>query len=281
MLVATALLSTSATAAQATVEQHGYLTARDGTRLRYDVKRPNGRGPFPALLNYEGYAAGSDASDNGVSTYTDRLLARGYAVVGVSVRGTGCSQGQFDPFAPTMGRDGYDAVEWIARQPWSNRRVGMIGVSFGGITQLLTAAQRPPHLLAIAPSSATSDLYRDVVYPGGVLEYDFTFAWTGVQKEGGTEYAITGAPLAGDAQCDQNYASHEVANAGPSNFIPALVLSNPYFDDSGKWIQRAPNAGMARQRSPVPPSRARRTTRLSCALHAWRVELRSAAQARR
>ena len=251
VLVATALLSTSATAAQATVEQHGYLTARDGTRLRYDVKRPNGRGPFPALLNYEGYAAGSDASDNGVSTYTARLLARGYAVVGVSVRGTGCSQGQFDPFAPTMGRDGYDAVEWIARQPWSNRRVGMIGVSFGGITQLLTAARRPPHLLAIAPSSATSGLYRDVVYPGGVLEYDFTFAWTGVQKEGGTEYAITGAPLAGDAQCDQNYASHEVANAGPSNFIPALVLSNPYFDDSGKWIQRAPNAGFSRINVPV------------------------------
>jgi len=251
VLVATALLSTSATAARATVDQHGYLTARDGTRLRYDVKRPNGPGPFPALLNYEGYAAGSDASDNGVSTYTDRLLARGYAVVGVSVRGTGCSQGQFDPFAPTMGRDGYDAVEWIARQAWSNRRVGMIGVSFGGITQLLTAAQRPPHLLAIAPSSATSDLYRDVVYPGGVLEYDFTFAWTGVQKEGGTEYAITGAPLAGDAQCEQNYLSHEVANAGPSNFIPALVLSNPYFDDSGKWIQRAPNAGFSRINVPV------------------------------
>ena len=114
-----------------------------------------------------------------------------------------------------MGTDGYDSIEWIARQPWSDGRVGMIGVSFGGITQLVTAARRPPHLLAIAPSSATSDLYRDVVYPGGILEYDFTFAWTGVQKEGGTEYAITGAPLDADAECEQNYIAHEVAQHRP------------------------------------------------------------------
>ena len=240
-LIVGTLLAAGASAAQAMVEQHGYLTARDGTRLRYDVKRPNGRGPFPALLNYEGYAAGSDASDNGVAVYTDRLLKRGYAVVGVSVRGTGCSAGKFNPFDHTMGTDGYDAVEWIARQPWSNRRVGMIGVSFGGITQLLTAARRPPHLLAIAPSSPT---------------YDFTFAWTGVQKEGGTEYAITGAPLAGDAECERNYLSHEVGNSSPSTFIPTLVLSNPYFDDnvndSGEgWAKRAPNAGFSKIDVPV------------------------------
>jgi uncharacterized protein len=254
VLVTAALLTLGAAAAQATVETHGYLKARDGTQLRYDVIRPDGRGPFPALLNYEGYAAGSDASDNGVGVYTDRLLARGYAVVGVSVRGTGCSAGVFDPFAHTMRTDGYDAVEWIARQRWSDKRVGMIGVSFGGITQLLTASQRPPHLLAIAPSSATSDLYRDVVYPGGVLEYDFTFAWTGVQKEGGTEYAITGAPADGDAQCEQNYAAHELAN-DTGHLIPTLVLQNPYYDDSvgiGEgWPARAPRNGFKKINVPV------------------------------
>src|SRR5204863_8438826 len=114
-----------------------------------------------------------------------RILQRGYALVGVSVRGTGCSQGKFDPFDSTMGTDGVDAVEWIAKQPWSNGHVGMIGVSFGGITQLLAAADRPPHLDAIAPSSATSDIYRDVVYPGGIFECDFTFFWVGDQKAGG------------------------------------------------------------------------------------------------
>jgi uncharacterized protein len=258
LLAATALLATTGTAAQATTHQHGYLTVRDGTQLRYDVIRPDGPGPFPTLLNYEGYAAGSDASDNAVSVYTDRLLKRGYAIIGVSVRGTGCSQGVFDPFDHTMGTDGYDAVEWIAHQPWSDGRVGMIGVSFGGITQLVTAAQRPPHLLAIAPSSATSDLYRDVVYPGGVLEYDFTFAWTGVQKEGGTEYAITGAPADADAQCEQNYVAHEIAN-DTEHLIPTLVLQNPYYDDANDfmgattegWAQRAPSGGFSKIDVPV------------------------------
>jgi putative CocE/NonD family hydrolase len=252
-LVVVAVSAAGASAAQATVEEHGYLTVRDGTQLRYNVIRPDGRGPFPALLNYEGYAAGSNASDNGVGTYTDRLLAKGYAVVGVSVRGTGCSEGEFDPFAHTMATDGYDSVEWIARRAWADGRVGMIGVSFGGITQLLTAAERPPHLLAIAPSSATSDLYRDVVYPGGILEYDFTFAWTGIQKAGGTEYAVTGAPLDGDLRCDQNYVDHEVANS--DHLIPTLVLRNPYFDDSvgisEGWGDRAPNAGFKRIDVPV------------------------------
>jgi uncharacterized protein len=251
-LAATGLVATCVPSAQASVEQHGYFTARDGTELSYDVVRPDGPGPFPTLLNYEGYAAGSDAFDNGVDVFADRLTARGYAVVGVSVRGTGCSAGHFDPFAYTMGTDGYDSVEWAAHQSWSDGRVGMIGVSFGGITQLLTAEQRPPHLLAIAPSSATSDLYRDVVYPGGVLEYDFTFAWTAIQKEGGTDYAITGAPPSGDAECERNYIAHEIANASTKNLIPTLVLQNPYDDDSGrKWIRRAPNAHLSRIGVPV------------------------------
>jgi putative CocE/NonD family hydrolase len=247
--------------AQASVEQTGYLTARDGTQLRYDVVRPDGPGPFPTLINYQGYAAGSDASDNGVSLFTDGILKRGYALIGVSVRGTGCSDGVFDPFAPTMGTDGYDAVEWIASQSWSNGKVGMIGVSFGGITQLVTAAQQPPHLLAIAPSSATSDLYRDVAYPGGILEYDFTFAWTAIQKEGGTAYALTGAPADGDVQCDQNYVMHEIQNAQPDYFIPTLVLNNPFYDDANttsgaptsrpSWIDRAPHKGFPSINVPV------------------------------
>ena len=256
-------LAIAAGPAQATVHERGYLTARDGTQLRYDVIRPDGPGPFPTLLNYEGYAAGSDATDGGVSAFSDRILQRGYALIGVSVRGTGCSQGKFDPFDATMGTDGYDAIEWIAKQRWSNGRVGMIGVSFGGITQLVTAADRPPHLDAIAPSSATSDLYRDVAYPGGILEYDFTFVWTGVQKAYGTEYALTGAPADGDTQCDQNYVNHEAQNLQPDYFIPTLVLQNPFFDDANttsgsttgrsapSWIDRAPNKNLSNVNVPV------------------------------
>ena len=140
------VLAAGAKAATPTVDTWGYLPTRDGTLLRYDLLRPAtlvGQ-RLPVLINYEGYAAGTDATDNGVSTYSDRLMSRGYALLGVSVRGTGCSQGQFDPFDHTMGEDGYDAVEWAARQPWSDGRVGMIGVSFGGITQLVTAGDHRP-----------------------------------------------------------------------------------------------------------------------------------------
>ncbi len=256
-------LAIAAGPAQASVHVHGYLTTRDGTQLRYDVIRPDGPGPFPTLLNYEGYAAGSDATDGGVSAFSDRILQRGYALMGVSVRGTGCSQGTFDPFDATMGTDGYDAIEWIAKQAWSNGHVGMIGVSFGGITQLVTAADRPPHLDAIAPSSATSDLYRDVAYPGGILEYDFTFIWTGVQKAYGTEYAATGAPAAGDTECEQNYVNHEAQNLQPDYFIPTLALQNPFVDDANtvsgsttgrsapSWSDRAPNKDLSKINVPA------------------------------
>jgi putative CocE/NonD family hydrolase len=232
----------AAPAAEAVVRETGYFEARDGTELRYSVERPDGPGPFPVLVNYEGYAAGTNPRDNGVSTYADRLLERGYAIVGVSVRGTGCSEGVFDPFARTMGTDGADAVEWAAAQPWSDGRVGMIGVSFGGITQLLTAAEQPPHLKAIAPSSALSDLYRDVAYPGGILEYDFVFAWTVIQKQGGATYAAGNA--ASDPQCAQNFASHQAAGAHPDFFIPTVVTRNPFFDDfNGEWANRSPVRG--------------------------------------
>lgn len=240
ILVGVAALLTLAPFAQASVSERGFITARDGTKLRYSVVRPDGPGPFPVLINYQGYGAGSTPGDNGVSTYLDRLLARGYAVMGVSVRGTGCSEGMFDPFAPSMGQDGYDSVEWAASQPWANGRVGMIGVSFGGITQPLTAALRPPHLSAIVPSSALSDLYRDVAYPGGILEYDFPFAWTAIQK-GSYAEALPDDP---DPQCAVIYAQHEQANATPDGFIPTLIAQGPFFDDrGGLWGQRAPNAG--------------------------------------
>jgi putative CocE/NonD family hydrolase len=236
------VLAGGAKAATPTVDTWGYLPARDGTLLRYDLLRPAALvgQRLPVLINYEGYAAGTDATDNGVSTYSDRLMSRGYALLGVSVRGTGCSQGQFDPFDHTMGEDGYDAVEWAARQPWSDGGVGMIGVSFGGITQLLTAGQQPPHLRAIAASSATSDLYRDVAYPGGILEYDFSFAWTGIQKEGGTTSLATVAAKEGDTQCMVNYARHEGAN-DTQHLIPKLILDHPYTSDENYlWEKRKP-----------------------------------------
>ena len=69
----------------------------------------------------------------------------GFTVVDVNMRGTGCSGGAFDFFEPLQNLDGYDVVETVARQPWvAHGKVGMLGISYGGISQLFTAQTQPP-----------------------------------------------------------------------------------------------------------------------------------------
>ena len=117
---------------------------------------------------YDGYCEGAGALNCNDQINATRLSAAGYAVLGVSVRGTSCSTGTFDAFTAQESRDGAAAIEWAAQQPWSNGHLGMLGDSFPGITQVGVAALRPPHLDAIAPFQVTTDLYRDVSYPGGI-----------------------------------------------------------------------------------------------------------------
>ncbi len=142
-------------------------------------------------LAYAGYCEGSDAQCND-ATNASALLAAGYAVLGVNIRGTGCSTGTFDAFTAQEWRDGAAAIEWAARQPWSTGHIGMFGDSFPGITQLGVAGLRPPHLDAIAPFQVTTDLYRDVGDPGGITNTGFGAFWAGVDQplasyEGGVE----------------------------------------------------------------------------------------------
>src|SRR5690606_40686389 len=87
-----------------------------------------------------------------------------YAVMGVNMRGTGCSAGWFDYFEWRQALDGYDVVEIVARQPWADG-VGLVGKSYPGISQLFVAATQPPSLRAIVPGHVVGDFYRDVVYP--------------------------------------------------------------------------------------------------------------------
>jgi putative CocE/NonD family hydrolase len=162
----------------------GYLPAADGTRLRYSVLLPPGAGPFPVLINYSGYDPGVIGSppylreDTAMSPSLDRtLVQQGYAVMGVSARGTGCSQGKFDFLGPAYGLDGRDAVEFAAAQAWSDGRVGMVNWSWAGMSQLATASDRPPHLRAIAPGMVLGDPRLDSWYPGGVPAPAFINDW--------------------------------------------------------------------------------------------------------
>jgi uncharacterized protein len=150
---------------------YGYLTTRDGTKLAIDVRLPGGPGPYPTLIEYSGYGYADPAgAESGISPIATLL---GFAVVDVNMRGTGCSGGAFSFFEPLQNLDGYDVIETVVHQPWVlHHKVGMIGISYGGISQLFVAATDPPDLAAIAPLSVI-DNTATTLYPGGVLNTGF------------------------------------------------------------------------------------------------------------
>lgn len=162
---------------QRLVPGYQYITTRDGTKLAVNVILPGPveSGPYPTVVEYSGYdPANPDAPQP--STLIASIL--GYAAVGVNMRGTGCSGGSFNFFEPAQVTDGYDAIEIIAQQPWVKfNKVGMVGVSYPGISQLFTAQTQPPHLAAVAPLSVISDIGRGILYPGGILNNGFAVEW--------------------------------------------------------------------------------------------------------
>lgn len=155
------------------VERDVRIPARDGVALSANLWHPadaDDAGRWPAILEMipyrkDDWRANADESRG-------RFLARnGYVLCRLDVRGTGRSDGiAMDEYTADETRDGYDAVEWLAAQPWCNGNVGMWGISYGGFTSIQVAALRPPHLRAIVPVYATDDRYlSDVHYVGGCV----------------------------------------------------------------------------------------------------------------
>lgn len=149
-----------------------HIPMRDGAWLAADLFLPDGPGadgPFPAILEYLPYRK-DDLSAARRDTH-HYFAQRGYVGVRLDVRGTGASAGVArDEYTQTEQLDGYDAIEWIAAQPWCTGKVGMWGTSYGGFNCIQVAMHAPPHLAAIAPHAATDDRYRDDVhYTGGCM----------------------------------------------------------------------------------------------------------------
>jgi uncharacterized protein len=140
----------------------------DGSLLRADLYRPQnvGKRRLPTAMLMFPYKKDDASRLERDTVYA--LAEAGYASLVVDVRGTGSSPGEFCFFCRREVRDGFEAVEWAARQRWSNGRVGMWGYSYSGITAAHVAALRPPHLTAIVAGSAYNDGYRDLMYPGGI-----------------------------------------------------------------------------------------------------------------
>jgi predicted acyl esterase len=188
---------------QAIGEGFGYLETRDGTELSINVVLPGPpeEGPYPTVVEYSGYDPSNPIAGLGgvlpggvdptplcgalpilcnAPAEPASLLAGlvGFAVVGVNVRGTGCSGGAYDFFETLQVLDGYDVIETIAAQDWvQDHRVGMVGLSYPGLSQLFVAQSQPPSLAAITPLSVYGDTGTGVVRPGGILNTGFAVSW--------------------------------------------------------------------------------------------------------
>ena len=231
-----ALFGAAVPAAQASVTEHGYLTTHDGSSLSYTVVLPATQGRFPVAMVYDGYSAGYDPMvDNGDSAFTTALVAKGFAVMGVNVPGTGCSSGSvYPPFSKAWAQDGAQAVTWAATQPWSTGRVGMFGASFPGFMALYVAAERPRGLVAIAPSGWTGNFF-DAVYPGGIYDDVFPNLFDADQLQGSLADENTAAQ-AGDTQCIENFGVDQATRVPgqgggpPLDYVAVQAPQHPYYD---------------------------------------------------
>lgn len=188
-------------------EGFGYVTMRDGVQLSVNVVLPGpiDEGPYPTVVEYSGYGPSNPEATEPGSMIAQ--LAGGYATVGVNMRGTGCSGGVFDVFNPAQQADGYDMIEAIAHQPWvQGNKVGMVGLSYSGITQLYVASTRPPSLAAITPLSVIGDSWQ-MAWPGGIYNTGFTQQWLAERNRqseaGGTDWVAEQID-GGDTTCEEN-----------------------------------------------------------------------------
>lgn len=170
------------------VERDVYVVMRDGIRISCCIWRPDVDGRFPTLYAASPYQWEYDD----VPAYTlfpwretgpiEWYVQRGYVYVHADVRGAGRSEGEFRFLSRDEQLDNCEMIEWIARQPWSDGKVGGIGQSYFAFSQWLMAVNNPPHLTCIAPYDALIDPYRDHGYHGGIYCQYRTNWYTNVRK---------------------------------------------------------------------------------------------------
>jgi hypothetical protein len=212
-----------------------FTPMRDTVVLAANVYLPAGQGPFPTILLRTPYI-----KDNVREPLTaQKYVEAGYAWVDQDTRGKGHSKGVYQAFATDI-EDGYDTVEWVAKQPWSNGKIGIMGTSALGITSNMAAMSGAPHLIAAYVSLAPYEMLRNT-YPGGVLKDADTIGWT--RRQGADEAVLSS--ISGNALDSQNYARNSVATNEKFIHIPMWHNAGWYdiFDDGNRYFQYLQNHG--------------------------------------
>jgi uncharacterized protein len=172
------LLATSSPAAKYTVRvAQQWIPMPDGIRLSATLYMPDNAKlgeKFPALLEYLPYRKDDStaARDYPIHTW---FAARGYVSVRVDIRGFGTSEGvpTNREYSEQEQLDGEQVIAWLAAQPWSNGKVGMFGISWGGFNAIQMAMRHPPALKAILAVDATEELFHDDIhYIDGMMHFD-------------------------------------------------------------------------------------------------------------
>jgi len=170
----TAVSSPAPASLEDIVVQHDVpMRTRDGVTLYADIYRPTSPGKFPVILMRTPY----DKSVNWAVSPAHKMVQRGYVVIIQDVRGRYTSEGEWYPFRHEQA-DGFDSVEWAAALPYSDGKIGMMGASYVGATQMLAAIAQPPHLAAIAPNVTASNYHDGWTYQSGAFEQWFDQNWT-------------------------------------------------------------------------------------------------------
>jgi putative CocE/NonD family hydrolase len=212
------------------VERNVDVPMRDGVILRADIFRPRGEGRFPVLVYRTPY--GKDAAQTAYKTF-EKAVARGYAVVVQDVRGRYHSDGEFNPYR-NEARDGYDTIEWSARQPWSNGEVGTIGLSYPGAVQWLAAMEAPPHLKAMAPAM-TFSTPRNFFYSGGVFDLSWlSWTWNNIAPDIRAKKNLAGPRTYAEAGASWTSEQSRMESFLPLAALPDLKDVAPWYYE---WLQ--------------------------------------------
>ncbi len=154
------------------IERYKSVPMRDGVILHGDLYRPASPGRYPTLIVRTPYGVQRD----GVHQPMTKFAQRGYSVLMMDGRGRYESDGKWDPFR-SEANDGYDIIEWAAKQDFSNGKVATQGGSYLGHVQWAAASQQPPSLVAIFPALASTNIYANWITHGGAFRLSFNYGW--------------------------------------------------------------------------------------------------------
>src|SRR5229473_3161635 len=206
---------------------------RDGVVLRADILLPGAEGQFPALIYRTPY--GKQFALQEYKTF-EKAVARGYAVVVQDVRGRYASDGEFVAYQ-NEGRDGYDTIEWVAKQFWCDGNVGTFGLSYPGAVQWLAAVENPPHLKAMAPAM-TFSTPRNFFYSGGVFDGSWLdWIWMNIAPDLRRRKNLPGPKTYEEAAETWKREHDRLQSFLPLRYLPDLKDVAPFYYE---WLAHPP-----------------------------------------